>query len=182
MAVLESAARGDDLDEVFGRIQERAKGFFVRFRIPVEDAEDILQQTFLVFLTRQAEIHDPEAWMLVTLRQRCLMYWRSRRRQLYEAVDTVLLEAVRDGSPSIAEHVQVRSDVRTALSAIPGRCQGLLGARYALGCEAAETAERLGYRPSGVYKLIERCLAALTRVMLDRGLGPETHAIPRPRS
>jgi RNA polymerase sigma factor (sigma-70 family) len=175
VAVLESLPTGDDLDGVLARVDARAKGVFARFRIPAQDAEDVLQQTLLVFLMREDEIHDPEAWILATLRQRCLMYWRSRRRQLYEAVDAALLDAVADHAPGVAETAQLRRDVRGALACIPGKCRSVLGARYALGCEPAEAAARLGYKPSGIYKVIERCLAALTRVMIDRGLVPKAH-------
>lgn len=176
MAVLESFPADDAIEEILSRVEARAKTIFARFRIPAQDSEDVFQQTVLVYLMRESEIHDPEAWMIATLRQRCLMYWRSRRRQLYEAVDAVLLEAVPDGAPGAAEQALMRRDLRGALACISGRCRTLLGARYALGDEPAAAAARLGYKPSGVYKLLERCLSALTRVMIDRGLGPRRHA------
>ena len=45
---------------------------------------------------------------------------------------------------------------------MPDKCRNLLNARYREGMTPSETAESLGYRQSGIYKLIERCLTTLS--------------------
>ena len=115
--------------------------------------------------TRDAHRH--ESWLVGTLRNRCLKYWRARRRRLYTAVDSAILESVAgDGAPD-QERTDLRRDLKGAMNRLRPRCRSILGLRYGLGCAPRETARRLGYKESSIYKLVERCLAALSSQLLD---------------
>src|SRR5436190_14233984 len=82
------------LHEVGGQIQ----GVFSFFRIPPQDAEDLLQDALLALVAKATEIQSPELWLLQTLRNRCATYWRHRRRWIYEELDRALLaESERGG-------------------------------------------------------------------------------------
>ena len=172
MAIV-SSTRELPIEEILEDLQPRIKYVFSRFRIPPQDAEDVLQQTLLTFLYKRETIDDAEKWLLGTLKNRCLLYWRDRRRRLYTAVDKALLESV--AAPEVApqERSDRLSDLNTALSGVPNRCRNLLWLRYRQGYEAPEAAEKLGYKASSVYKVTERCLAALTRRMVACGLAEE---------
>ena len=79
----------------------------------------------------------------------------------------VLLETVAsDGAPS-QHRSDMRRDLKGAMGRLRPRCRSILGLRYGLGCEPRETARRLGYKESSIYKLMERCLAALSRQLLE---------------
>ena len=59
----------------------RAKAIVGFHSIPPQDREDLVQQTYLTYLRRHEEVRNPQAWLAGTLRQRCLLFWRSRRRR-----------------------------------------------------------------------------------------------------
>ena len=64
-------------DDAVARLEKGARAYLRRHRLPPEDADDILQQTLLVFLIKHDEIYNPEAWMRGALRKRCQFYWRA---------------------------------------------------------------------------------------------------------
>ncbi len=148
-------------------LKPRFRMVFARFRIPEQDAEDLLQQALLTFVRKRHTVRDPESWLVGTLRNRCLKYWRARRRSLYTAVDAAILESVATDGATNQEQVEIRSDLRGAMDRLRPRCRSILGLRYGLGCEPRETARRLGYKESSIYKLVERCLAALSNQLVE---------------
>lgn len=172
MAILDQHQE-QPIEEILEELQPRIQSVFSRFRIPPQDAEDVLQQTLLTYLYKRDHILDAERWLMGTLRNRCLLYWRDRRRRLYTSVDKALLESVAQTADSPQERADVLRDLNTALAKIPNRCRSLLWLRYRQGFEPPEAAEQLGYRASGIYKVTERCLAALTRSMVACGLAKD---------
>lgn len=147
-------------------VRPRLKRLVASFRIPSQDAEDVLQQALLALLYQWERVQDPEAWMIGTLKRHCLMYWRKQRRQLYSAVDTALLEYLSEPAAPPQQRTELLYDLQNALGRIPSRCRSLLEMRFQLGYETAEIAERLGYRNSSIGKITTRCLAALSRQMV----------------
>jgi len=135
--------------------------------IPIEDAEDVLQQALLALVHQWDSIRDPESWMLGTLRRHCLMYWRNHRRQLYSAVDSTLLEWLSQPVAPPQERSDLLYDLRHLIERLPARCRSLLELRFQLGYEPAEVARRLGYSDKSIGKITNRCLAALAREMVS---------------
>ena len=156
-------------EELVETLYPKARATLRRFRLPPEDAEDILQDTFMAFLRKRDEIYNPEAWLTGTLRKRCLMYWRKKRRSLLTAVDESILEALARPAVPHQEGLDLTRDLDRALCGLPPRCRKLLELRYRQDCDPKEAAARLGYRSSGIYKILERCLAALTRGLVATG-------------
>ncbi len=177
MATFDRRSADQGLEDLLRRIQPRARSIFARYRVPPSDAEDLLQEALLVFVHKREGIHHPEGWLIGTLRNRCLAYWRARRRVVYQAVDTAILELVARPERPMQERRDLNSDLKCAIGTLPSRCRSLLKLRYQMGCTPHEAAERLGYRRSSIYKIMERCLAALTSRLVDRGLVREkSHA------
>jgi RNA polymerase sigma factor (sigma-70 family) len=152
------------------RVRPRLRTLFSRYRIPLEDTEDILQQALLALLYQWQTVRDPEAWLLGTLRNRCLLYWRDRRRKLYEVVDSTVLDLMVGSEVPEQERADLARDLSTVIGRLPQRCQSLLMLRYRLGYEASEVAERLGYSPTSMSKVTTRCLATLMRQLTAAGL------------
>lgn len=173
MGVVSRSCDDSHFEHLLERAEPRLKAVLARFRIPPQDADDLLQQTLLAYLHKHQQVQQPEAWLLGTLRDRCLMYWRSRRRRLYEAVDSSILESIAEPRRPSQEIADICRDLEMVIARLPERCQDLLKLRYRLGCGAPETAERLGYSTSSIYKVTERCLAALTRELVEAGLRDE---------
>jgi len=169
MSILDESHEPFSIEELFETLQPKLRRVFSRFRLPPEDAEDILQQSFLDLVYKQNQVYNPEAWVVATVRNRCIMYWRKRRRQIWDAVDSAMLELV--AKPEVAEQPQValRRDLERILERLPQRCRSVLVLRYGLGYRSQEVAELLGYQPSSIRKVTSRCIAALTRELVDSG-------------
>ncbi len=165
-----SLPSNETIEGLLEELEPRIRSTFSRFRIPPQDAEDLLQQALLVYLYKCDSVESPDKWFLGTLRNRCLGYWRERRRRLYTALDEALLENVAAARESPQEALDLQRDLRSVLSQLPVRCRNLLTLRYQEGCDAPEAARRLGYKASGIYKVTERCLAALTRRLVACGI------------
>ncbi len=172
-----SAIPNEEFDELMSSSKPVAVRICRRYSIPSQDAEDLIQQSLVALIDKQDEIEHPQAWLAGTLRHHCLMYWRRRRRRLYSAVDSAILETLAEPTPSEEQTIEFSHDMARVLARLPSRCRSVLELRYGLGCRPIETAERLGYRSSSIYKILERCLAALSRSLISSGLV----APPRPR-
>ena len=170
MTIAKKQEREHSLEDLLEELHPRLRGVLATFRIPFEDAEDLLQQSVLTFLMKRDEVKDPRHWLVGTLRNRCLMYWRSHRRRLYESVDAAILESFAEPEQPAQEQFDLAKDLNSVLSKLSPRCRSILQLRYGLGCNPSETAERMGYRSSGIYKILERCLASLTRRLIAVGI------------
>lgn len=170
MSVSQRPQFQSSFDDAVVGLEKVGRTYLRRHRIPAEDADDILQQTLLIYLYKHDEIYNPDAWIRGTLRKRCVLYWRRRQKNLLTMVDVSILETL--ASPrasSAAERGDVNRQLGRALKTIPARCRRLLELRYGRDCDPQEAAVQLGYRPSGAYKIFERCLAALTRGLVATG-------------
>ncbi|HEY2294471.1 MAG TPA: sigma-70 family RNA polymerase sigma factor [Thermoanaerobaculia bacterium] len=170
MSTLDHPQVESSLEGFLKQVRPRLKGVFTRYRIPPQDTEDILQQALMALVYRREGVRDPEAWLLGTVRNKCLLYWREQRRRLYESVDAAVLEAVAEPVGPDQERSHLRHDLAQVLERLPERCRSLLWMRYRQGYDPPELAERLGYSPSSIGKVTTRCLAALTRQLFASGI------------
>lgn len=171
MATLDhSPVPTDSFDDFLRRMEPRLKRLLGRYRIPVDDAEDVLHEAMLALLYRWDRVRDPESWLAGTLKRHCLMYWRKKRRQVDVAVDSTLLEWFSQPVAPSQERTDMLCDLDTLLERLPTRCRSLLRLRFLRGFEPIEIAVRLGYSPSSIGKITHRCLAALSRELLAAGL------------
>jgi RNA polymerase sigma factor (sigma-70 family) len=163
----------EPLERLVARLRPQLQQVLDRYRIPVSEAEDLMQEALLTTVQNWEKIQDPTAWLLTTLRYRCVVYWRRRRSRLYSAVDATLLELLAPPVTAPQQREELLWDLNQLLATLPLRCRQLLHLRYALGLEPREIAEQMGYRPASVRKLASRCIAALSEELLAQGkLGP----------
>jgi RNA polymerase sigma factor (sigma-70 family) len=162
------------LEQILQHVEPKLKRVLWRYRIPLQDADDLLQETFLIMVSKSGSIRNPEAWLLATLANRCIIYWRRHRSQLWDLMDTAILELLAETTAPAQERLDLRADLETLLSQLPDRCRSVLRLRYGLGCSTAETAERMGYRQSSIRKVTHRCLQSLS----ERLLGTRFQAEP----
>ena len=163
----------ESLNSLIPKTQNKMERILCYYQIPPQDAEDLIQESVLTLLYKWEKIHSAEAWLLATLKRRCLMYWRSRRSRLTDAVDTVILELLAEPTTPAQQQTEISHDLERALGTLPARCQNLLRLRYGLGYKPAEVADRLGYRVSSIRKVASRCLAALNRQLSAAGYDQE---------
>jgi RNA polymerase sigma factor (sigma-70 family) len=160
------------LEEILGRTESKLKRVLSRYRIPAQDAEDILQDTFLILVSKLGTIRNPEAWLVGTLANRCIIYWRRHRGRLFELVDATILELLAESEAPAQEQSDLRADLEAMLSCLPNRCRSVLKLRYGFGCTTAEVAQQTGYCKSSIRKVTRRCLAALTEQLVSSGFRP----------
>lgn len=160
-------------DEFLKRVEPRLKRLLATYRIPSEDAEDVLQQTLLALLYQWERVRDPESWLLGTLKRHCLMYWRTQRRRIYSAVDSAILEWLSEPIAPTQDKRDLMADLESLIVRLPARCRSLLRLRFRFGYEPPEVARKLGYRTSSIGKITTRCLAALSRELFTSGMAEE---------
>lgn len=162
-------ARGTVPDTTVERLLARLKPHLVRvldeFKIPRQDAEDLLQETLVALLFKWDSIHNVEAWVLATLRNRCTNYW-SRQGHSEEvagwlAGETVLLPP--------QEGADLRHDFQRIYARLPRRQRQVIQLRYR-GFRNDEVAERLGLELEHARHLTNVTLASLTRELHQAGL------------
>ncbi len=169
MIILDEAQGPENFESLLLRVQPTLKQILGRYQIPAEDAEDVLQDALLTLLYKWETVHKPEAWLIGTLRRRCIMYWRSRRSRLYEAVDEAILELVAEAENPTQENAILRQDLERTLAKLRPKCRQILRLRYGLGLKPDEIADHMGYRQSSVRKISNRCLATLVKHLVEVG-------------
>lgn len=156
-------------EDVFERLRHRLERQVRAHRIPAQDADDLVQQTLIALFDQYDEVRDPEPWAMGVLRKHCLMYWRSRRRRIYDSVDDTVLEWLAAPEVPSQERRDLKNDLATAMDRLPDHYRSVILLRYGLGMEPAEVAAELGYRASSIGKVTLRSLAAMNRAMIACG-------------
>jgi|SRR6185295_7868051 len=151
------------LEELLPRLRRRLKQVFFRHRIPAQETEDIVQEALLSAVRHWDQIRDKEAWLLGTIRIRCAIYWKRKKMELLQAVDPPALEFLSRPVPPPQTRDEMVWDLETLTSDLSPRHRTVLRMRFALGMTTREVAERLGYCPTSVRKLVARFLDRLQR-------------------
>lgn len=148
----------ETLGELATRLEPRLKQIVHRYRIPAQDAEDLLQTALIATLRNWPDLADPEGWLIRTVINQCLMYHRSRRRHPEEPLDDgIELLPV----PSPEGRIADREEIERRLARLPLQCQQLFRLRFVYGFNAKEVAELLGRKVSNVYNTTHRCTKLL---------------------
>ena len=126
---IEDSSPKDSFDDFLKKVEPRLKRVLGTYRIPADDAEDVLQQTLLALVYQWDRVRDPECWLLGTLKRHCLMYWRTNRRRIYSAVDSTILEWLSEPVAPSQERADLLCDLENLLGRLPSRCRSLLHLR-----------------------------------------------------
>jgi len=173
MVIPERTENAAPFEQFFKTVEPRLKRPLVTYRIPDQDAEDILQQALLALLYQWERVRDPESWLFGTVRRHCLMFWRAQRRRIYSSVDATILEWLSTPVEPSQERADLICDLENLIDRLPSRCRTVLRLRFRMGYEPPEVARKMGYQESSIGKVTNRCLAALSRELLVTGLAEE---------
>ena len=88
----------ETLERFFHRVQPALRATLARYNIPAGEAETLLKDVLLTLIYKKDVISSPERWLLQTVRHRCLTFWRRRRWQLCDNLDSGLLESTAEGT------------------------------------------------------------------------------------
>lgn len=148
----------DDLESVLDG-QRRSFGRILgRFGIPVEDAEDLLQEVICHFLLKRPEVHSPEPWLRSVLRNRCRLYWRKRlgSEEMRERAIACGLALSADIAGSPEGNINTRLDLARALARLPRSKRDLLLCHDVEGENSRELAQRFDYQETSIRKTVAR--------------------------
>src|SRR5688500_10132476 len=174
--ILNEPRTAESIEALLAHLEGQIARLCSRVQIPPQEREDRLQEALLAFVAKREQVVSPRAWLFSAVRNQCRVYWMRRRRGLFEALDETILETMSDPHVAIAERTQLGHDLSKVFRQLPQRCRSIFKLRYA-GCEPPEVAERMGYKPSSVRQIANRCIAALSAQLCAVGL-----AVPRPRT
>lgn len=127
-----------------------------RFKLPENDAENLIHEVFLLFLTQSDEIRSPRSWLIGAISNSCRAYWRSTDR--VESLPRDYASREDPAHAEIAEKVAIRITVRETLKRLHEKCQTTLRLHYFDGCSAPEVAKKLETTNRYAEKLIHKCL------------------------
>ena len=158
-----------DLEEALSRARSGCLRVLSQFGIPAADAEDLLQDAFVLYVERIDQIESPERWLPATVRNLCLRYRRARRRYLARAVDSAVVELLSDPRRSDTERLAQREAIDRAFTLLRERCRQLLALRYSRELGAEQIAHQLGCRVSSVNKIAQRCVGDFSERLVEVG-------------
>jgi RNA polymerase sigma-70 factor (ECF subfamily) len=151
----------DSLEVLFQRLRPRLKKVLLQYRIPPQDAEDILQEAFTVAFQKWDTVYNKEYWLLGTVRYRCILYWKRQRARSEEGLDAVDLESLRETRRSCEERMELEQEFENLTRSLAAHQRRALWLRYGVGLSTAEVAKSLGYCPATMRKLLRRCVKRL---------------------
>jgi RNA polymerase sigma factor (sigma-70 family) len=155
-------------EELIAVSRPKVRRVFAQYRIPHQDAEDLLQEALIVTFKRWDDIRHKEGWLVVTLRFKCSIYWREKQGSRLQGVDPSFLEVLSEAVPPEQEREEMHWDLEELFDCLEERHSALLRLRYLHGYSTAECAEILGYNVSSVRKLCGRAVVKMLR-RLDEG-------------
>ena len=107
LAAIEAAGAeyGDDLDALYtgtlGTLQAIARG---RFGFPSEDAQELIQETWLLYLEKRRDVHTPKSWLSGTIANLCRQEIQRRVRERGRSVAIPIIAVERNDDDVLAVH------------------------------------------------------------------------------
>ena len=139
-----------------------------------QDAEDIVQQSFLKIIEVLDKIPSPKCpqtkGLVVTITERkAIDLYRTRRRKAVEP-----LEEQTERAPACDPEAMVDSlQIAQAIAALPARYREVLLLRYDNGYTVPEIARLLSMTQAGVKKTIQRARGRLERILTEQEVQPQ---------
>ncbi|HEV3077281.1 MAG TPA: sigma-70 family RNA polymerase sigma factor [Thermoanaerobaculia bacterium] len=153
-----------EIHELLAAARPKLRRMLANFRVPLEDAEDVLHDALVALLRTWEQLDgvaNREAWLLGTLRITIFQYWRARTRErrFLEQLSHEL--AASESAPQ--ERQDSARDLEALTADLTERDFQILWVRYGLCLPPREAAELLGCRPDSVRKLCRRALERVRR-------------------
>jgi RNA polymerase sigma factor (sigma-70 family) len=165
--IMEPVIELEPLEDCLARLRPRLKHILKSYNIPLQEAEDILQEALLDAVVKWQTIRNVEPWLIGTLRFKCARYWRRQRTERVHAVAPQVLEELCEPLPPAQERDEVLLDLRRLARGLGRRHRAALWLRFGLGLSPDEVARRLGYSPGSIRKLTGRSMARLQRWAIE---------------
>jgi len=153
-----------EIHELLAAARPKLRRMLANFRVPLEDAEDVLHDALVALLRTWEQLDgvaNREAWLLGTLRITIFQYWRARTRERRFLEELSHELAASESAPQ--ERQDSARDLEALTADLTERDFQILWVRYGLCLPPREAAELLGCRPDSVRKLCRRALERVRR-------------------
>ena len=141
-----------------------------RYRIPPDDAEELVHETFLGYLQRHTYVNDVKGYLYATVTHRCVDYWRVRQREAPLLPEHE--EAADRRQEAALDTLERDLTVSAVLARLGEKCRETLRGFFFKGEEQHALADRLSTTPGYIDQLISTCrrrAVELYRSMISRG-------------
>ncbi len=171
--------RNPEVARLLQRLRPRLHRILQRYQIPAADAEDLLHDAVIPLLRNWETIRRPDAWLVRTVANRCLMYWRSRRGtpgRILTCVDDSTLELLAGTAPAPQAGLPERLALRRLAARLP-RYHLILLLAHSIGHSYVELARYSPHVPGTIRKIVHET-RRLLREELARQVRPIGEADP----
>jgi RNA polymerase sigma factor (sigma-70 family) len=156
----EAAGLGQVVDDTEGIYREHYHLLLYvacrKFRVPEADAEGLIQEIFISYLSAAPGIRDVRAWLVAAVSNASRHFWRSHGRT--ESLPEDYGERSDPLSHGLAETLALRLTVQQTLGYLEEKCRETLRLHYFEGCSAMEVARQFDTTNRYAEKLIHNCL------------------------
>jgi RNA polymerase sigma factor (sigma-70 family) len=153
---------------VYDRYADRLYDFCYSVLRDRQDAEDAVQDTFVLVAQRLAQLNDPERlrpWLYAVARSVAFRRAKTRKRVVLDAEVSDMVDPTA-GPQRAAEQAALRDLVWSAAAGLSDRDRALLDLHLRQGLDGAELGEAMGVSSSHAYVLLTRL-----RDQVERSLG-----------
>lgn len=153
----------DDIGELY--VRHRTLLLHVgcrKFRVPESEAEALIQEVFLSFMTTTSKIENVKAWLVAAMCNASRHYWRVQGRT--ESLPENFDDHSDPSSAGIAETMAEVITMQQALDYLQPRCRETLYMHYYEGLSANDVARRQDTTSRYAEKLIHNCLKRVREI------------------
>jgi RNA polymerase sigma factor (sigma-70 family) len=136
-----------------------------KFRIPESEAESLIQEVFLSFMTTTTRVENIRAWLVAAMCNASRHYWRGQGRT--EGLPEDFEDHTDPSSNGIAEKLAMIITMQQALDYLQPRCRETLYLHYYEGRSANDVAVSLDTTSRYAEKLIHNCLKRVREIYLS---------------
>lgn len=130
-----------------------------KFRVPWEDAENLVQETFTAYLSVMDDVSDARGWLVGAVCNGSRYYWRRGENRGTTADPNEELRTRPDpSSVDLTSRVAEAITVRQTISHLHEKCRHVLRLHYFEGYTAREIAKELATTNGYAEKMIHDCL------------------------
>jgi len=133
-----------------------------KFRVGETEAESLLQEVFLSFMTTTTKVENIKAWLVAAMCNASRHYWRGQGKT--ESLPENFEDQCDPKTTSIADQVAIEITLRQALDYLQPRCRDTLFLHYFEGRSAVDVAKELETTSRYAEKLIHNCLKRVREI------------------
>ena len=139
-----------------------------RYRVPPDDAEALVHDTFIAYLERHTSIREVKPWLMGAVGNKCKHYWRDRKHEA--PMPDGVAETAAGGED--LDELAWRISVGAVVARLGAKCRETLRGYYWRGETNERIAENLATSPGYVRQLLVSCRRRVKEMLEGTRRGP----------